>query len=143
MDLELLKKIEKQQAKRIANFLLDRIKDDDLLKNKLLETDKTLEGCISYVRNQAQKQAEDNMAWIADDEVYGWVIDFYLDDNIKETKVPKNSSEAKDINNSKTEKVIKPVKQEKPKVEVASKTKHSKEDEIKQKLYGEMDLFSL
>lgn len=146
MDLETLRKIESKQVQIIGNFLIERMSEDNLLKQKLLETEKTLEGCLNYVKSQAKKQAEDNMAWIADDVVFGWVLDYYLDDSIEENKVPKNSTEAMQTNKPKVEKVNKPIKQEKPKPAPrteAKPIKTSKEDQIKQKLYGEMDLFSI
>lgn len=145
MDLETLKKIESKQIRIIGDFLIKRMQDDELLKTKLLETNKTLEGCLNYVKSQASKQAENNMAWIADDVVFGWVLDFYLDDSIEEKKIPKNSTEAISKNKTNIEKVSKPVTQEKPKPESTEPkpVKISKADQIKQKLYGEMDLFSI
>lgn len=143
MDLETLRKIESKQVQIIGNFLIERMSEDDLLKQKLLETEKTLEGCLNYVKSQASKQAENNMAWVADDVVFGWVLDYYLDDSIAENKVPKNSTEAMQANKPKVEKTSKPIKQEKPEPTEPKQVKTSKEEQIKQKLYGEMDLFSI
>ena len=144
MDLNTLREIDKRHAKRIAEYLLKQIEIDDLLKTKLLETEKTLQQCVEYVKSQAAKQAEDNMAWISDDEVYGWVVDFYLDDSI-EVKATSSTPEKK--TNESYAQYAKRVQEHvhTPKDTPVEKkpTKKSATEEIQKKLYGEMDLFSL
>ena len=57
MNLESLKKLDKKYAQVIANYLLERIETDECLRAKLEETNKTLKGCVDYVKSEAKKQA--------------------------------------------------------------------------------------
>ena len=135
MDLKTLREIDKRHAKRIAEYLLKQIEIDDLLKTKLLETEKTLQQCVDYVKSQAAKQAEDNMAWISDDEVYGWVVDFYLDDNIKvENEIKAPATKPKETTTAEKKSQV---------IEKKPEYKKTTKEEIQKKLYGEIDLFSL
>lgn len=97
MTLEQLKKQDKKYAQRIADYLLKRVEEDPYLKEKLETTNKTLKGCVAYVKSEAQKQAEDNMAWCSDEEVYGWCVHYFLEDSLNfEPKVTKKKSEKED-----------------------------------------------
>ena len=89
----MLKKIEKRQAKIIADYLLNKIDNDPYFDFKLEVVDKTLEGCIEYVKSQAKKQAENGFAWVNDDEVFTWVYDYYMEDklNCEPSKVKKQN----------------------------------------------------
>lgn len=92
MTREQLQNQDKNYAKRIANYLLKRIETDQCLREKLETTDKTLKGCVEYCKSEARKQAEDGCAMIPDDEVYEWVVHFFLEDEIKERKYKVASS---------------------------------------------------
>lgn len=92
MNLEQLKNLDKKYAQVIADYLLKRIETDECLNNKLLETNKTLKGCIAYVKSEARKQAEDSVAVLTDDEVFELVVHYYLEDSLDyEPKEPKQS----------------------------------------------------
>ena len=82
MNLEALKKIDKKYAQAIANYLLNRIETDECLKAKLEETNKTLKGCVEFVKKEAKKQAEDNVAIIEDQQVYEWAVHYFLEDSL-------------------------------------------------------------
>lgn len=83
MNLETLRNlVDKKYAQAIANYLLNRIETDECLKTKLEETNKTLKGCIDYVKSEAKKQAEDNVAMIEDSQVYEWSVHYFLEDSL-------------------------------------------------------------
>lgn len=84
MTIEQLKKQDKNYAKAIANYLIKRIETDQCLKEKIESTNKTLKGCVEYCKSEARKQAEDNCAVIPDDEVYEWVVHYFLEDSLNE-----------------------------------------------------------
>lgn len=82
MNLETLKKLDKKYAQAIADYLLKRIETDECLLNKLNETNKTLKGCINYIKVEAKKQADDNVAIMKDDDVYELAVHYFLEDSI-------------------------------------------------------------
>lgn len=92
MTIEQLKKQDKNYAIAIANYLIKRIETDQCLKEKIESTNKTLKGCVNYCKSEARKQAEDNCAMITDDEVYEWVVHYFLEDSLNEEDYETDSS---------------------------------------------------
>lgn len=136
MNLNELKDVASKQQKIIADYLLELAKNDECLMNKLLETDKTMQGCMSYITDEAKKQAENNVAMIQDSDVYEWAKHYFLEDSLScEPKGNKEiQAEIEEYNTSSEEDPVeeKPVKQ-----------KETKADKIKDKLYDGLDLFSM
>lgn len=130
MDLQNLKKLDKKYAQVIADYLLQQIEDDKQLEEKLLTTDKTLQGCINYVKKEAKKQAEDGVAVILDAEVFGWAIHYFIEDEVNE--------ENKHIEYN-PEKYKAPQKYEENK----NAEKKPKKKEVEKKLYDQLSLFDL
>ena len=103
MTLEQLKAQDKKYAQVIADYLINRCEIDKELEEKILATSKTLKGCVEYCKFEARKQAEDNVAIIKDEEVYGWCVHYFLEDTIDFEK-KENVSEKK-VKEPKTKKV--------------------------------------
>jgi hypothetical protein len=77
---------EKQDAaykKAILEYLNKRVKTDSCLLAACHKGNKSLEGCINYLKQEAKKQAVNGVACIPDDEVYGWAVHYILEDSIK------------------------------------------------------------
>ena len=53
------------------------------LAKRINEGTKTLAQCWNYVTSEARKQAKNGCACIADDAVYGWIMHFFEEDEIK------------------------------------------------------------
>ena len=53
------------------------------LAERINNGSKTLAQCWNYVTRQAQKEAHNGCACIQDDTVYGWIIHFFEEDEIK------------------------------------------------------------
>ena len=140
MNLESLKKLDKKDAQAIASYLLGRIETDECLRAKLEETNKTLKGCVDYVKSEAKKQAEDGVAMIEDNQVYDWCVHYFLEDNLDfEPKEKENKEDKKEKIEEETEKVEtllgeEEVVKEKKKanVKAAKPKKNIKEDFAKQ-----------
>ena len=140
MNLESLKKLDKKYAQAIANYLLGRIETDECLRAKLEETNKTLKGCVDYVKSEAKKQAEDGVAMVEDNQVYDWCVHYFLEDNLDfEPKAKENKEDKKEKIEEETEKVDtlfgeEEAAKEKKKVNVkaAKSKKNVKEDFAKQ-----------
>ena len=148
MNLEALKKLEKKYAQAIANYLLNRIETDECLKAKIEETNKTLKGCVEYVKKEAKKQAEDNVAIIEDQQVYEWAVHYFLEDSIDfepKEKLSKKKNKNDDKEEEETEKdetlfgEEEVVKEEKKSIPKETKTKK----DIKKKLFDQISLFDL
>ena len=146
MNLESLKKLDKKYAQVIANYLLERIETDECLRAKLEETNKTLKGCVDYVKSEAKKQAEDGVAMVEDNQVYDWCVHYFLEDNLDfEPKAKENKEDNKEKIEEETEKVDtlfgeEEVAKEKKKVNV--KAAKSKKD-IKEDFAKQLSLFDL
>lgn len=66
----------------IARYLFNFANEDEHFKQKLLETDKTLDGCISYIKSEAKKTAVNGCAMVEDDVVYQQARHYFLEDSI-------------------------------------------------------------
>lgn len=142
MNLETLRNLDKKYAQAIANYLLNRIETDECLKTKLEETNKTLKGCVEYIKKEARKEAEDNVAIIEDSQVYEWAVHYFLEDNLdceSKAKPSKKKNDDKDVEEYEEEledEFVKEKKQSTPKVIKPKK-------DIKEKLDEQLSVFDL
>ena len=138
MNLESLRNLDKKYAQAIANYLLGRIETDECLKAKLEETNKTLKGCVDYIKSEAKKQAEDGVAMIEDSQVYEWCVHYFLEDSLdfeaKEKENKKNDNEEKLEDTEKVDTLFgeEEVAKEKKKAKESKPKKNIKEDFAKQ-----------
>lgn len=65
-------------VKVIAEYLMTRPD----LKEKLENPKKSLEEMFKYIVSKAKKLAEDNCAFVNDEEVCGWAVHYYDEENI-------------------------------------------------------------
>lgn len=72
-----LKDARGQYAKLIVAHLVKRIKEDSGLGDDVAKENKSLEGCMVYIKDQAKKQATGGVAVIEDATVYEWAEDYY------------------------------------------------------------------
>lgn len=147
MDIKILKQQKLMHMKVVAGELLERIKTDDHLKEVLLNTDKTLSQAIDYLKSEAKKVKEGNVAVMYKDDIMNHIVHFFLD-----VKVPKNNTpdevdeveeDYEDYESEEKEVVKKVEPKKKVKAIVKKEPKKSKEEIIKEKFYGEVDLFDL
>lgn len=89
-----------EQAKQtyksaIIGYLRERCKTDTYLAEACKKENKSLDGCIKYIVEQARKKAENNVAVIPDAEVYDWAVHYILEDslNCESRKTDKKSEE--------------------------------------------------
>ncbi len=72
--------------KIIKDYLVKKASSDAVFAEKFYERmakegDKAIEGCCSYIKNQARKEAQRGCAVIEDAKVFGWAM-HYIDENI-------------------------------------------------------------
>lgn len=66
----------------IARYLFNFANEDEHFKQKLLETDKTLAGCIRYIESEAKKVAVNSCAVVEGNVVYQQARHYFLEDSI-------------------------------------------------------------
>ena len=76
-----------EQAKQayksaIIGYLRERCKTDTYRAEACKKENKSLDGCIKYIVEQARKKAENNVAVIPDAEVYDWAVHYILEDSL-------------------------------------------------------------
>lgn len=77
----------------IKAYLDKRAEEDTLFAATYAKENKNIKDCCSYITSQAKKQASNGCAVIPYEEVIGWAVHYYDEDDIKiespsNTKVP-------------------------------------------------------
>ena len=67
---------------KIANHLIAKAENDQLITKTLNKPNKSLDEMFKYVSSEAKKKAQNGVACIEDDEVYGWAQHYYDEDSI-------------------------------------------------------------
>ena len=77
-----VEKIDAKDTNRLAivKYLSDRTLEDETLEEACKKPNKTLDGVMNYVLQEAKKQAFKNCAMVEDDTVYNWVIHYITED---------------------------------------------------------------
>lgn len=77
-------KIDAKDTNRLAivKYLSDRTLADYTLEEACRKPNKTLDGVMNYVLQEAKKQAFKNCAMVEDDTVYNWVIHYITEDSL-------------------------------------------------------------
>lgn len=71
----------------IKGYLDDRAKRDELFAVAYAKDNKTLDECCAYIVGEARKMGG-NAVCVADDEVFGWAVHYYDEDDIEVKKLP-------------------------------------------------------
>ena len=115
-----------EQAKQayksaIIGYLRERCKTDSYLAEACKKENKTLDGCVKYIVEQARKKAENNVAFVPDEEVYDWAVHYILEDTLN---CESEKTEEKAVEKAQEKQVKKSVK--------SAPKKQTIDDEIKQ-----------
>lgn len=72
---------------KLRDYITEQLKDmaaqDENFKVRYEDKDKSMDECVKYIFEQAQKQAENNCAAIDNDEVLNWAVHFYQEKDCK------------------------------------------------------------
>lgn len=90
-------KLDQEYKKRIADYLAERCKTDNCLALACMKDNKSLDGVIAYVKSEARKQAQDGVACIPDEEVFGWAVHYILEDSLSSSFEPKPKQIVKEV----------------------------------------------
>ena len=115
-----------EQAKQayksaIIGYLRERCKTDTYLAEACKKENKSLDGCIKYITEQARKKAENNVAVIPDAEVFEWAVHYILEDSLN-CESGKNSEEKTAEKSVESPEKEKPVSVKKSKKTIAEET---------------------
>lgn len=124
----------------ILNYLKKQSKVDIGLKNNFDE--KYINDCVNYICSQARKEIKGSSGYIADEVVYKWARDYFVDEIYKNKTEKKNESEKVQPEEKKNE----PEKQEEKIIEKEQKKKTLKKVEKKVSVLSEEntdDLYQL
>ena len=102
-----------EQAKQayksaIIGYLRERCKTDTYLAEACKKENKSLDGCIKYIVEQARKKAENNVAVIPDAEVFEWAVHYILEDslNCETGKKSEEKTAEKSVESPEKEKLV-------------------------------------
>lgn len=77
----------KQAMVKLRDYITEQLKDmaakDENFKARYEDKDKSMDECVKYIFEQAQKQAENNCAAIDNDEVLNWAVHYYQEKDCK------------------------------------------------------------
>lgn len=73
-------KAETPPQKVILEYLEKNVSES--LAERINSGDKTLQGCWNYIVNQAKQEAQNGCACCADNEVFGWAVHYFEEDQI-------------------------------------------------------------
>ena len=97
--------------KEIIKAHLDKMAEQDAAFKARYELEnKTLDTCVKYIFQEAQKQKTGNCAAIEDDVVYGWAVHYYQEDNLTIDNVKAKVVHKADKPKVEKPKEIKPIK---------------------------------
>ena len=72
---------------KLRDYITEQLKDmaaqDENFKARYEDKDKSMDECVKYIFEQAQKQAENNCAAIDNDEVLNWAVHYYQEKDCK------------------------------------------------------------
>lgn len=157
LQAELEKAKEKEFAKPVIEYLLERCRQSESLAADICQSHKTWEKCYSYIYEKARKKLNSKSGPVRDDVVFEWAEDyFHLDDKALEEKKAKEEVERKKKSAEKkkqdTEKKGKATSVKSPKSGKAEEKKTAvsepkrevqKPKSKKNELDGQIDFFSM
>lgn len=102
--IERIKVLSSEVKDKALLKIVDYLTSREDMNEKYLNEEKTLKQMIEFIKSEARKQAENGIAMIEDEEVYGWSIHYWDESNkdLKlETKKEDTNVEVKEKNEPK------------------------------------------
>ncbi len=72
----------------IRGYLETMAAQDPLFAETYKKPNKSVAECCKYIKQEAQKLKDDNVAIVENDTVYGWAVHYYDEDDIKVESAP-------------------------------------------------------
>ncbi|MCX4351751.1 MAG: PcfK-like family protein [Lachnospiraceae bacterium] len=96
LQAELEKAKEKEFAKPVIEYLVERCRQSESLAADICQSHKTWEKCYKYIYEEARKKLNSKSGPVRDDVVFEWAEDyFHLDDKALEEKKAREEAERK------------------------------------------------
>jgi hypothetical protein len=78
----------------IKKYLDERAAQDPQFAISYAKPNKNLDECVQYIISQARKQITGTSGYVKNEEVFGWAVHYYDEDNLKFTKVSGSATPA-------------------------------------------------
>lgn len=138
-----------EMAKNIGRYLLDKFNNDEPLKKAYKDRKITLYNIMGYIQKCAAKMLNNVSGGIEDKVVYGWVLHYVQDEEVKITteetvtisKQDKEAARKRAVKRYEDEQLEKLKKEEERKLKAELKKKEKEKQ--KQEESGQMSLFDL
>lgn len=72
-----------KSEKIVKDYLDNYAKEDEAFAKSYAKENKSFEECLKYIKQEARKQAQKGCAMIAKEEVFGWAVHYYDEDDIE------------------------------------------------------------
>lgn len=99
-----------------------------------------LQDCFDYIRNEARKQAVNNVAAIEDRQVYGWAVHYFEEDGNPGDAPKDDAPKAYNVTGPKPVRIVREAKKEDPKPEQLKKEPKPKKADAEQ-ITGQTSIF--
>lgn len=98
-----------KNAKNVIKSYLDEMaKRDKTFAKAYAKKEKSMDDCFAFIVSTAKKHGK--AVCMTDDEVFGLAVHYYVEENIKDVKMPKDFKEAKVSESKKQDKKAAPKK---------------------------------
>ena len=110
------------------------------LAERINQGNHTLQDCFDYIRNEARKQAVNNVAAIEDRQVYGWAVHYFEEDGNPGDAPKVETPTAYNVTGPKPVRIVREAKKEDPKPEQLKKEQKQKKQDADQ-INGQTSIF--
>lgn len=110
------------------------------LAERINQGSHTLQDCFDYIRNEARKQAVNNVAAIEDRQVYGWAVHYFEEDGNPGDAPKVETPTAYNVTGPKPVRIVREAKKEDPKPEQLKKEQKQKKQDADQ-INGQTSIF--
>lgn len=110
------------------------------LAERINQGNHTLQECFDYIRNEARKQAVNNVAAIEDRQVYGWAVHYFEEDGNPGDAPKVEAPTAYNVTGPKPVRIVREAKKEDPKPEQLKKEQKQKKQDADQ-INGQTSIF--
>ncbi len=150
LQAELEKAKEKEFAKPVIEYLLERCRQSESLAADICQSHKTWEKCYKYIYEEARKKLNSKSGPVRDDVVFEWAEDYFHLEEKKAKEEAERKKKAAEKKKQDAEKKRKITYERPPKYEMAEEKKPAVSNlqrEVqkpkKNEIDGQMDIFSL
>lgn len=127
--IEKLNKDVSEQFKPVSDHLVNLTVQDPVFFEKVLNENKTMKECFEYIMFEARKKAENNVAVVPKEEVFGWSVHYFDEEDLGEFTKKKQKQEEERKKILEENKIIEENRKKQEKANERRKVREEKPDE--------------